>query len=217
MRLQAGTSPCWITTMNLWVPKSNKSPSHDLPGRCSVSKLPKHPVNVAFPLPMKQRQLPLGRGLARFSELDQRLQEPHLIAALVIERSPARKPCSGNLQRADGKVLDLAAAERQAQRMLRHPVAQGVALFQAEVLDRSQAASSEASSYSRPTQNADSAHSRFHGPPSAPRISRNFFSRTSGKAVVMWSVQSVSVGSSPGSAGSLPARKSRKLWPLAST
>ena len=81
---------------------------------------------------------------------------------------------------------------------------------------RSHAASSAASSYNSPVQKAGSAHSRFHGPPSAPRISRYFFSRTSGNAVVMWSDQSRSVGSAPGSAGSLPARKSRKLWPLAS-
>ena len=81
---------------------------------------------------------------------------------------------------------------------------------------RSQAASSAASSYSRPTQNAGSAQMRFHGPPSAPRISRNFFIRTSGKAVVMWSDQSVIVGSAPGSAGRRPSMKSRKLWPLAS-
>ena len=62
----------------------------------------------------------------------------------------------------------------------------------------------------------DGAHSERQGPPSAPRISRNRLRRTSGKSVVRWSFQSVIVGSSPGSAGSLPARKSRKLWPLAS-
>src|SRR3546814_6753934 len=83
-------------------------------------------------------------------------------------------------------------------------------------LTRSQAASSAASSYSRPTQDAGNAHSRPHGPPSAPRISRNFFIRTSGNAVVMWSDQSAIVGSAPGSTGSLPRMKSRKLCPLAS-
>ena len=50
-------------------------------------------------------------------------------------------------------------------------------------------------------------------PPSAPRISRKLFSRTSGKAVDRWSVQSASVGVSPGSTGNLPSRKSRKLRP----
>ena len=66
------------------------------------------------------------------------------------------------------------------------------------------------------TQNAGNAQMRLHGPLSAPRISRYFFSRTSGKAVVRWSAQSPMVGNSPGKAGSLPAMKSRNDWPEAS-
>ena len=42
-----------------------------------------------------------------------------------------------------------------------------------------------------------------------------FFTRASGKTVVMWSAQSESEGFSPGKAGSLPFRKSRKDWPKA--
>mmetsp|Transcript_32390 Transcript_32390/g.82244 ORF Transcript_32390/g.82244 Transcript_32390/m.82244 type:complete len:211 (-) Transcript_32390:990-1622(-) len=72
-------------------------------------------------------------------------------------------------------------------------------------------------SYSRPTHSAGSAQIMRHGPPSAPRISRNFFSRTSGKMVVRWLAQSDRVGYSPGSAGSLPAMKSRHDMPSALT
>ena len=64
-----------------------------------------------------------------------------------------------------------------------------------------------------PTHSAGSAQMRRHGPPSAPRISRKVFRRTSGKAVVRWSVQSPRRGIAPGNAGSLPAMKSRNDWP----
>lgn len=46
---------------------------------------------------------------------------------------------------------------------------------------------------------------RRQGPPSAPRISRNFFIRTSGKVVDRCNSQSSIVGYSPGKAARLPA------------
>src|SRR5437762_11350607 len=45
------------------------------------------------------------------------------------------------------------------------------------------------------THSAGSAQMRLQRPPSAPRISRKLLSRTSGKAVERWSVQSVMVRS----------------------
>lgn len=68
-------------------------------------------------------------------------------------------------------------------------------------LMRSSAAAWDSESYSRPTQSADRAQMIFQGPPSAPRISMNFFSLISGKMVDRWFSQSFRLGFSPAKIG----------------
>ena len=170
----------------------------------SVREFAEHAVDVAIPRAVEQRELAFGRRLVGFGEFDQRLEEhassaPLLVAARAALQAVRRRSSALRARaRARCRRGTAASARASARRRAAHCARPCV-----KSLTRSQAASSDASSYSRPTQNAGSAHRRFHGPPSAPRISRYFFSRTSGKAVVMWSAQSFSVGSAPGSAGEL--------------
>mmetsp|Transcript_3010 Transcript_3010/g.12454 ORF Transcript_3010/g.12454 Transcript_3010/m.12454 type:complete len:294 (-) Transcript_3010:699-1580(-) len=83
-------------------------------------------------------------------------------------------------------------------------------------LTSASASSSAFESYSRPTHSAGNAQMFPHGPPSPPRISMYRFRRTSGNAVVRCCSQSSSVGVWPSNPGSVPAMKSRKLWPVTS-
>ena len=95
-----------------------------------------------------------------------------------------------------------------------HAVAQRMALGQAEILHQVPRGVQRRVVVQQADPECRAARRWFQGPLSAPRISRNFFSRTSGNAVVMWSFQSRSVGSAPGSTSSSPARNDGTLLPL---
>src|SRR6056297_3385313 len=146
----------------------------------------------------------------------QRLQKAGFVVTGGIQPAAAGKPRVGQRQHVGGNFPHAAPADARVEPVARDIAAQPVRSSLLQPLMSSRQPSRLVESYSAPTHSAGSAQRRFHGPPSAPRISRNFFRRTSGKAVVRWSSQSAMVGYSPGSAGSLPAMKSRNDCPAAS-
>ncbi len=85
---------------------------------------------------MEEFQLALGGGLVGVRELDQRFEEDGFARAGGVEAIAAREAIAGNLQRFERQFAHRAVAEWKFQRVLRHAVAQGVALGQREVLDQ---------------------------------------------------------------------------------
>src|SRR6185312_3152506 len=102
----------------------------------SVRELAEHRVHAAAPGAVEQFQLAFGRGLARLDDLDQRFEVDALVGAVAVEPGATLQAVGGDLQRLAGEVAYRAVAERQFQRLLRHVVAQRMALGHGEVLDQ---------------------------------------------------------------------------------
>ena len=77
---------------------------------------------------MEQGELALGRRLVGQREFDQRLEEHRFVGAAGIEARAARRPCPAIFSASSASSRTRAIAERQLQRVLRHAIAQRIAL-----------------------------------------------------------------------------------------
>ena len=136
------------------------------------------------PRPVVLLEQLFGRRDAARDELLQRPEIARLVAPVVVEprrAASARLRASRMHSRARSSILrSRIFAAKPARGTSSRSFCRSSAL---QSFTMSHAASSEASSYRMPTQNAGCAGRRRHGPASEPRISRKRFSRTSGKIV----------------------------------
>ncbi len=172
------------------------------PGRDDLQYANSRNTGSMLPLhaPWNSSSLRSAGGLAGFDELHQRFQEARLVGAVAVE---AGAPRAGRARRSSALSRQVAhgalpVAERAGSLNACRGTPSRSALRSAMVKSLAPGPTPHRARCRRTAGRPRTPAARTGGSTgrrSAPRISRYFFSRTSGNAVVMWSAQSRSVGS----------------------